>query len=210
MAGFFFVMGLELKRELLVGELATPKQALLPIMAAIGGVLVPAGAYVAVNYSSGSLSGWGIPMATDIAFAIGALSLLGARIPKNLVTFLIALAIVDDLVAVAVIALFYTEQIDVLTLFYAAGCTGLLMAMNLWGIRRPLPYAIVGTVLWGAMLASGIHATIAGIVVAFVIPFAQNSNRRRLLTASRKARSKCKRLLRTMRILSTTIVCGRW
>ncbi len=170
MAGFFFVMGLELKRELMVGELATPKQALLPIMAAIGGVLVPAGAYVAVNYSSGSLSGWGIPMATDIAFAIGALSLLGARIPKNLVTFLIALAIVDDLVAVAVIALFYTAQIDVLTLFYAAGCTGLLMAMNLWGIRRPLPYAIVGTVLWGAMLASGIHATIAGIVVAFVIP----------------------------------------
>jgi NhaA family Na+:H+ antiporter len=170
MAGFFFIMGLELKRELLVGELASPKRALLPIMAALGGVLVPAGAYVAVNWSSGSLNGWGIPMATDIAFAIGALSLLGARVPKTLVTFLIALAIVDDLVAVAVIALFYTEEIDVITLIYAVGCTGLLAAMNLWGIRRMLPYAVVGTVLWAAMLASGIHATIAGIVVAFVIP----------------------------------------
>jgi len=170
MAGFFFVMGLELKRELLVGELASPKQALLPIMAAFGGVLVPAGAYVAVNYSGGSLDGWGIPMATDIAFAIGALSLLGARVPKSLVTFLIALAIVDDLVAVAVIALFYTEDIDMVALTYAAVCTGLLVVMNLWGIRRPLPYALVGAVLWGAMLASGIHATIAGIVVAFVIP----------------------------------------
>jgi NhaA family Na+:H+ antiporter len=162
MAGFFFVMGLELKRELMVGELS--------FMAAIGGVLVPAGAYVAVNWSSGNLGGWGIPMATDIAFAIGALSLLGARVPKSLVTFLIALAIVDDLVAVAVIALFYTEEIDVVTLVYAVGCTGLLAAMNLWGIRRPLPYTLVGAVLWAAMLASGIHATIAGIVVAFVIP----------------------------------------
>ncbi|NQX88083.1 MAG: Na+/H+ antiporter NhaA [Halioglobus sp.] len=170
MAGFFFIMGLELKRELLVGELASPKQALLPITAALGGVLIPAGAYLVVNWSSGSLSGWGIPMATDIAFAIGALSLLGARVPKNLVTFLIALAIVDDLIAVAVIALFYTEHIDVVTLIYAAGCTGLLAAMNLWGIRRPLPYAVVGAVLWAAMLASGIHATIAGIIVAFVIP----------------------------------------
>ena len=170
MAGFFFVMGLELKRELMVGELASPKQALLPIMAAIGGVLVPASAYVAVNWSTGSLSGWGIPMATDIAFAVGALSLLGARVPKTLVTFLIALAIVDDLLAVAVIALFYTEEIDVVTLIYAVGCTGLLAAMNLWGIRRSLPYAVVGAVLWAAMLASGIHATIAGIVVAFVIP----------------------------------------
>ena len=170
MAGFFFVMGLELKRELLVGELASPRQALLPIIAAFGGVLVPAGAYVAVNYESGSLSGWGIPMATDIAFAVGALSLLGARVPKNLVTFLIALAIVDDLVAVAVIALFYTERIDLVALLYAVGCSGILVVLNLGGIRRPLPYALMGVVLWGAMLASGIHATIAGIVVAFVIP----------------------------------------
>lgn len=170
MAGFFFVMGLELKRELLVGELASPKQALLPIMAAIGGAVIPAGIYVFANLSNGSLSGWGVPMATDIAFAVGALSLLGARVPQTLITFLIALAIVDDLLAVGVIALFYTEDLEVITLLYAVGCTGLLMAMNLSGIRRPLPYAIVGAVLWAAMLASGIHATIAGVVVAFVIP----------------------------------------
>ena len=106
MAAFFFIMGLELKRELMVGELSSPKQALLPIMAAIGGVVIPALTYVAVNFSSDSISGWGIPMATDIAFAIGALSLLGERVPKSLITFLIALAIVDDLVAVAAIALF--------------------------------------------------------------------------------------------------------
>jgi NhaA family Na+:H+ antiporter len=170
MAAFFFIMGLELKRELMVGELSSPKQALLPIMAAIGGMVVPALAYVAVNISSDGISGWGIPMATDIAFAIGALSLLGPRIPKSLITFLIALAIVDDLGAVAVIALFYTESIDLMALSAAIGFTLLLIALNLGGIRRPLPYAAVGSLLWVAMLASGIHATIAGIIVAFVIP----------------------------------------
>jgi NhaA family Na+:H+ antiporter len=170
MALFFFIMGLELKRELMVGELSSPKQALLPIMAAIGGMVIPALLYVALNTSGPALDGWGIPMATDIAFAIGALSLLGKRVPKTLITFLIALAIVDDLGAVAVIALFYTESIDLLALSCAAGFTLLLMALNLGGIRRPLPYAAVGALLWAAMLASGIHATIAGIVVAFVIP----------------------------------------
>ena len=170
MAAFFFIMGLELKRELIVGELSSPKQALLPIMAAIGGMVVPALAYVAVNISSDGISGWGIPMATDIAFAIGALSLLGPRIPKNLITFLIALAIVDDLGAVAGIALFYTESIDLIALSAAGGFTLLLIDLNLGGIRRPLPFAAVGSLLWVAMLASGIHATIAGIVVAFVIP----------------------------------------
>jgi len=170
MAMFFFVMGLELKRELMVGELSSPKQALLPIMAAIGGMLVPALAYIVFNLSSDSISGWGIPMATDIAFAIGALSLLGERIPKSLITFLIALAIVDDLGAVAVIALFYTENINLTALAYAGGFGLLLVSLNLGGIRRPLPYAAVGALLWAAMLTSGIHATIAGIVVAFVIP----------------------------------------
>ena len=170
MAAFFFIMGLELKRELLVGELSSFKQALLPIMAAIGGMVIPALFYIAVNSSTPGASGWGIPMATDIAFAIGALSLLGARVPKNLVTFLIALAIVDDLGAVAVIALFYTESIDLVALTYAGGCTALLLFLNLGGVRRPLPYAAVGTLLWAAMLASGIHATIAGILIAFVIP----------------------------------------
>jgi len=170
MAMFFFIMGLELKRELLVGELSSPKQAMLPIMAAIGGMLVPALFYVVVNLSTPGVSGWGIPMATDIAFAIGALSLLGARIPKNLVTFLIALAIVDDLGAVAVIALYYTESIDLVPLAGAGFFTLVLGALNLGGIRRPAPYTAVGGFLWICMLASGIHATIAGIVVAFMIP----------------------------------------
>jgi Na+:H+ antiporter, NhaA family len=170
MAMFFFIMGLELKRELLVGELSTPSQASLPIMAAIGGMLIPALGYFIFNTSGPDAKGWGIPMATDIAFAIGALSLLGPRIPKTLITFLIALAIVDDLGAVAVIALFYTESIDTMALFYAGLMTFILLSFNLGGVRRPLPYAAVGILLWTAMLASGIHATIAGIIVAFVIP----------------------------------------
>lgn len=170
MAMFFFIMGLELKRELLVGELATPRAALLPIMAAIGGMVIPALLYFVLNPAAPESKGWGISMATDIAFAIGALSLLGSRVPKNLVTFLIALAIVDDLGAVAVIALFYTESIDLQALAAAALCAFVLFSMNLGGIRRPLPYLVVGTALWTAMLASGIHATIAGIIVAFVIP----------------------------------------
>jgi NhaA family Na+:H+ antiporter len=170
MALFFLIMGLELKRELLVGELSSPRQALLPIMAAVGGMLIPALCYFAFNTSGTGANGWGIPMATDIAFAIGALSLLGPRIPKNLITFLIALAIVDDLGAVAVIALFYTESIDLQALAYAFACTLGLLFLNLGGVRRSMPYAFVGILLWVFMLASGIHATIAGILVAFVIP----------------------------------------
>ncbi|KZX57109.1 sodium:proton antiporter [Halioglobus sp. HI00S01] len=170
MAMFFFIMGLELKRELLVGELSSPSQAMLPISAAIGGMLIPALGYFVFNTSGPDAKGWGIPMATDIAFAIGALSLLGPRIPKTLITFLIALAIVDDLGAVAVIALFYTDSLDTVALFYAGIFTFVLLSFNLGGVRRPLPYAAVGILLWTAMLASGIHATIAGIVVAFVIP----------------------------------------
>ena len=170
MAMFFFVMGLELKRELTVGELSAPSQALLPIMAAVGGMLVPAALYVAVNFNEPSISGWGIPMATDIAFAVGALSLLGSRVPKSLATFLIALAIVDDLGAVAVIALFYTDTLNLHALGYVALCTLVLIALNLGGVRRALPYGLVGIVLWAAMLSSGVHSTIAGIIVAFLIP----------------------------------------
>jgi NhaA family Na+:H+ antiporter len=170
MALFFMIIGLELKRELLVGELSTPQQALLPIMAAIGGMVVPALAYVALNPSGHAANGWGIPMATDIAFAIGALSLMGSRIPKSLITFLIALAIVDDLGAVAVIALFYTEALNYTALAYVGLLTALLISFNLGGIRHGLPYAMVGLLLWAAMLASGVHATIAGIIIAFSIP----------------------------------------
>ncbi len=170
MAMFFMIIGLELKRELLVGELSSPKQALLPIMAAIGGMVVPAAAYYAFNPSGHAANGWGIPMATDIAFAIGALSLMGNRIPKSLITFLIALAIVDDLGAVAVIALFYTDSLNVTALAFVGLFTAVLASFNLGGIRHGLPYAMIGLLLWAAMLASGIHATIAGIIIAFSIP----------------------------------------
>lgn len=170
MALFFFVVGLELKREVLVGELAAPKQALFPIIAAVGGMIVPVVIYVALNFKNQSLNGWGIPMATDIAFALGALALLGKRIPRNLLTFLVALAIVDDLGAVLVIALFYTETIDFSALAAAGVILFLLISINLGGIRSPLPYILLGIALWVAMLLSGVHATLAGVFLAFTIP----------------------------------------
>ncbi len=170
MAVFFFVVGLELKREILVGELADPKQAVFPIIAAIGGMVVPVLIYVSINPSGHTLDGWGVPMATDIAFALGVLALLGKRAPKNLLTFLVALAIVDDLGAVTVIALFYTETINIQALVVVVVMMGLLVALNLGGVRRPLPYMLFGMVLWIAMLKSGVHATLAGIFLAFTIP----------------------------------------
>lgn len=170
MALFFFVIGLELKREILVGELAEAKQAVFPIIAAIGGMLVPVLIYISINPEGHTLDGWGIPMATDIAFALGALALLGSRVPKNLLMFLVALAIVDDLGAVMVIAIFYTETINITALIIAAALVGLLITLNLGGIRRPLPYVLLGLVLWVAMLKSGVHATLAGIFLAFTIP----------------------------------------
>jgi NhaA family Na+:H+ antiporter len=170
MALFFFVVGLELKREILVGELAEPRQALLPILAAIGGMAVPALIYYALNADGDAVRGWGIPMATDIAFAIGALVLLAHRVPKALITFLVALAIVDDLGAVIVIALFYTEQIDWTMLIIAAVLLGLLVTLNFGGIRRPLPYFLIGILLWLALLKSGVHATLAGVLTALTIP----------------------------------------
>ncbi|MCK4705207.1 MAG: Na+/H+ antiporter NhaA [Gammaproteobacteria bacterium] len=182
MAMFFFVIGLELKREILVGELADPKQAILPIVAAIGGMLVPVLIYISINPQGQTFDGWGIPMATDIAFALGALALLGKRIPKNLLTFLVALAIVDDLGAVLVIAMFYTETINFAALMIAGALFLLLMALNLGGIRRPLPYMVVGVVLWIAMLQSGIHATLAGIILAFTIPMRPKYDAERFLS----------------------------
>ena len=170
MALFFFVIGLELKREILVGELADPKQAILPIVAAIGGMLVPVLVYISINPDGHTFDGWGIPMATDIAFALGALALLGSRIPKSLLTFLVALAIVDDLGAVLVIAVFYTETINIPALTIAIVILVLVISLNLGGIRRPLPYVLLGIILWIAMLKSGVHATLAGIFLAFAIP----------------------------------------
>jgi len=170
MALFFFVVGLELKREILVGELATPRNAMLPIMAAIGGMLVPALFYYVLNSDGDAAMGWGIPMATDIAFAIGALALLASRVPKSLITFLVALAIVDDLGAVVVIALFYTDQIVFQALIAASVVLLVLIALNLAGIRQPLPYFLLGLLLWVFLLKSGIHATLAGVLTAFTIP----------------------------------------
>ncbi len=182
MAVFFFVVGLELKREILVGELADPKQAILPIVAAIGGMVVPVLFYMAINPQGQAFDGWGVPMATDIAFALGALALLGNRIPKSLLTFLVALAIVDDLGAVLVIALFYTETINLSALTIAAITLFFLIALNLGGIRRPLLYVLLGVVLWVAMLKSGIHATLAGIFLAFTIPMRPKYDPARFLT----------------------------
>lgn len=182
MALFFFVVGLELKREILVGELADPKQAMLPIIAAVGGMLVPALIYISINPQGHTFNGWGVPMATDIAFALGTLALLGNRVPKNLLTFLVALAIVDDLGAVVVIALFYTETINLFALATAAAMLFLLISLNLGGIRRPLPYILLGVVLWIAMLKSGVHATLAGIFLAFTIPMRPKYDANRFLS----------------------------
>ncbi|MEW6354621.1 MAG: Na+/H+ antiporter NhaA, partial [Pseudomonadota bacterium] len=170
MALFFFVVGLEIKRAILVGELSSPRQAALPIIAAVGGMLVPALIYFAINPEGVAARGWGIPMATDIAIAVGALVLLGSRIPRSLVMFLVALAIVDDLGAVLVIALFYTEQIALHYLGAALLLWLVLIVFNLGGIRNPLPYFLVAVALWLMLLQSGVHATIAGVLGAFAVP----------------------------------------
>jgi NhaA family Na+:H+ antiporter len=170
MAIFFFIIGLEIKREILAGELSNIKVALLPILAAIGGMVFPALIYFSINLGGTGASGWGIPMATDIAFAISALVLLGKRIPTALVTFLVALAIVDDLGAVLVIAIFYTEQIIFLPLALAGVSFLILVLFNRFGIHMILPYFIIGLFMWFFMLESGVHATIAGVIAAMAIP----------------------------------------
>jgi len=170
MAIFFFIIGLEIKREITAGELANIKAAMLPILAAIGGMVFPALIYLGINSGGEGANGWGIPMATDIAFAISALVLLGKRVPAALVTFLVALAIVDDLGAVMVIALFYTETINIIPLGLAGVMFFVLIAFNRFGIHMILPYFIVGLLMWFFMLESGVHATIAGVLAAFTIP----------------------------------------
>jgi NhaA family Na+:H+ antiporter len=170
MAIFFFMVGLEIKREILVGELSNFKVAILPILAAIGGMILPALIFTAFNYDGEGAKGWGIPMATDIAFAISALVLLGRRVSTALVTFLVALAIVDDLGAVIVIALFYTEQIHFVPLALAFASFLTMVAFNRFGIHTVFAYFVVGLVMWFFMLESGIHATIAGVIAAMSIP----------------------------------------
>lgn len=170
MAIFFFIIGLEIKREILIGELSNIKVAMLPILAAIGGMIFPALIYLGINLGDVGAIGWGIPMATDIAFAISALVLLGKRVPTALVTFLVALAIVDDLGAVLVIAIFYTEQINFLPLGLAGFTFLILVSFNRFGIHTIFPYFIVGIFMWFFMLESGVHATIAGVIAAMAIP----------------------------------------
>lgn len=170
MALFFFVIGLELKREILVGELANFRKAALPIVAAVGGMAVPALIYFAFNPDGLGQKGWAIPMATDIAFAIGILVLLGNRIPRSLMAFLVALAIADDLGAVIVIAVFYTETINNIALGAAVFFTAVLVIFNVSGIRSPIPYFVIAVCLWLAMLYSGVHATLAGVIGAFTVP----------------------------------------
>ncbi|MDF1501348.1 Na+/H+ antiporter NhaA [Roseisolibacter sp. H3M3-2] len=170
MAVFFFLVGLEIKREVLVGELASRRTAALPIAAALGGMLVPAALYAALNAGGPGSAGWGVPMATDIAFALGILALLGDRVPSGLRVFLAALAIADDLGAVLVIAFFYTGALDWGAMAGAAAVLAVLVGLNRAGARRPLTYALLGVGLWLFVLASGIHATIAGVLLALTVP----------------------------------------
>lgn len=171
MAIFFFVVGLELKREIVGGELSNPRKALLPIGAALGGMLFPAVIYFLLNPSGEMSNGWGIPMATDIAFALGILYLLGNRIPLSLKIFLTALAIIDDLGAVLVIALFYTSEISIISLVIGLGVVLVMFIGNRMGVRNVLFYALLGILgVWVAFLLSGVHATIAAVLAAFTIP----------------------------------------
>jgi len=173
MAMFFFLVGMEIKRELLVGELSSWRQALLPIVAALGGMVAPALIFFMLNAGTPEIRGWGIPMATDIAFSLGVLALLGTRAPLALKVFLSAFAIIDDLGAVLVIALFYTDDLNITALFYALLAFGGMLLANRLGVRNTLVYFLIGCVMWYFMLKSGVHATIAGVLGAFAIPVRQ-------------------------------------
>jgi len=179
MALFFLMVGLEIKREILVGELSRFSVAILPALAALGGMVVPAAVYLAVTGGDAALArGWAIPVATDIAFALGVMALLGDRVPASLRVFLLALAIIDDLGAIVVIAFFYTDHV-VWSALAVAGVAGAgLLALNLSGVRRIAPYALIGLVLWVAVLKSGVHATLAGVVLALAVPLGRRDDER--------------------------------
>ena len=171
MAIFFLLIGLELEREVYIGELSDLKKATLPIFAALGGMIVPALLYLSLNFGTETQSGAGIPMATDIAFALGILSLLGNKVPTSLKVFLTALAVIDDLGAILVIAVFYTNDLNLVNLGIALGIFGVLLIMNRLKVRNLIPYLLLGIAMWYFMLNSGVHATISGVLLAFAIPF---------------------------------------
>jgi len=176
MAVFFFLVGLEIKREVLKGELSSLSRAALPIFAAIGGMAVPALIYAGVNWNNAeALRGWAIPAATDIAFALGILAVLGRRVPVSLKVFLLAVAIIDDLGAIVIIALFYTSDLSLLALGLASGGLVILIGFNVAGVRRAAPYLLIGIVMWVCVLKSGVHATLAGVLVALTIPMRATS-----------------------------------
>jgi NhaA family Na+:H+ antiporter len=177
MSFFFLLIGLELEREIYLGELSRFKDALLPIFGALGGMLLPAGIFLLFNYTSPSRSGAGIPMATDIAFALGILSLLGDKVPTSLKVFLTALAVIDDLGAILVIAVFYTKNLAWMNLGIALGIFAALLVLNRLKIRNLIPYLLGGIAMWYFMLRSGIHATITGVLLAFAIPFGDGGER---------------------------------
>ena len=171
MAVFFLLVGLEVKRELVQGSLASRQRAAFPVIAAIGGMVVPALIYLAFNYQDPvARHGWAIPAATDIAFALGVLALLGNRVPMALKIFLMALAIIDDLGAIVIIALFYTSELSVLSLGVAAAAIAVLAMLNICNVRRVGIYVLVGVILWTAVLKSGVHATLAGVIIGFFVP----------------------------------------
>lgn len=178
MAVFFLLIGLEVKRELIVGSLASRRQAIFPVIAALGGMVVPALVYLAFNFQDPiTREGWAIPAATDIAFALGVLALLGSRVPASLKIFLMALAIIDDLGAIVIIALFYTSDLSLLSLGVAAAAIAVLAILNLTGVRRTGIYILVGVILWTAVLKSGVHATLAGVIVGFFIPLKEQNGK---------------------------------
>ena len=174
---FFLLIGLELEREIYRGELSDIRNAALPVFAALGGMVVPAGLFLLLNIGTGLISGAGIPMATDIAFAVGILSLLGSRVPASLKVFLTALAVADDLGAILIIALFYTSTLFFTNLFIALAIFGVLLLLNRMKVHNLLPYLIGGVAMWYFMLNSGVHATITGVLLAFAIPFGDGSEK---------------------------------
>ena len=186
MTVFFFVVGLEIKREVVRGELADRRRAALPIVAALGGMIAPALIYVAINAGGDGERGWGIPMATDIAFAIGVLALVGRRVPLSLKVFLLAVAIIDDIGAILVIAVFYTEGVNLAWLAVAGGLCALVVVLARWGVRDVIVYGVIGGIVWLAMHESGVHATIAGVILGLLTPAVAHYDTKNLVDSGKR------------------------